>query len=338
MKRAILTSMMLAAGLFAQQPRVANAKLETKAAGSLEGEIQAAASRGTAMWVGYAFEQIADSNSCCYSGDGGGGCTLEGDKTWKGQPEGPIQLEGSKFGMVLVRLEGGAIKKVRHFSLTCDLEAGGLPFLWLTGVKASESLQFLKKQAVTEGRENAAVAAIAMHSGPGADQVLEEFLKPDQPVELRRKTVFWLGNSRGHQGVEVLKRVMRDDPSEKVREHAVFALSQSKDPEGMQVVIRTAKEDKSADVRSKALFWLAQRAGQKAVGPISSAIAEDPDTKVKKQAVFALTQMPKEEGIPALIKVARENKNPEVRKQAFFWLGQSKDPRAASFLEEVLGK
>jgi hypothetical protein len=34
--------------------------------------------------------------------------------------------------------------------------------------------------------------------------------------------------------------------------------------------------------------------------------------------------------------VARSNRNPAVRKQAFFWLGQTKDPRAIQFFEEVL--
>jgi hypothetical protein len=37
-----------------------------------------------------------------------------------------------------------------------------------------------------------------------------------------------------------------------------------------------------------------------------------------------------------LIDVARNNKNPEVRKQAMFWLGQSHDPRAVQFFEQVL--
>jgi len=36
--------------------------------------------------------------------------------------------------------------------------------------------------------------------------------------------------------------------------------------------------------------------------------------------------------------VARTNRNPAVRKQAIFWLGQSKDPRALQFLEEILTK
>ena len=52
--------------------------------------------------------------------------------------------------------------------------------------------------------------------------------------------------------------------------------------------------------------------------------------------MFALSQMPAEEGVPLLINVARTNSNPEVRKQAMFWLGQSKDPKALAFFEEVL--
>jgi len=89
-------------------------------------------------------------------------------------------------------------------------------------------------------------------------------------------------------------------------------------------------------VRGLALFWLAQKAGNKAAGTITEAIESDPDTDVKKRAVFALSQLPKDEGVPLLIQVARSNRNPVVRKQAMFWLGQSNDPRALAFIEEVL--
>ena len=54
--------------------------------------------------------------------------------------------------------------------------------------------------------------------------------------------------------------------------------------------------------------------------------------------MFALSQMPKDEGVPRLIEVARSHRNAEVRKQAVFWLGQSNDPRALTFFEEVLKK
>ena len=51
---------------------------------------------------------------------------------------------------------------------------------------------------------------------------------------------------------------------------------------------------------------------------------------------FCKTQTPKDEGIPLLIEVARTSRNPEVRRKAVFWLGQSRDPRALAFIEDVL--
>ncbi len=71
---------------------------------------------------------------------------------------------------------------------------------------------------------------------------------------------------------------------------------------------------------------------------VTNAIDQDPDTEVRKRAVFALSQMPKDEGVPKLIEVARTHRNAEVRKQAMFWLGQSGDPRALKFFEDILRK
>ena len=115
-----------------------------------------------------------------------------------------------------------------------------------------------------------------------------------------------------------------------------FALSVSHEPEALTEMIRMAREDESSHVRGQALFWLAQKAGQKAVSTITGAIENDPDTDVKKKAVFALSQLPKDEGVPKLIEVAKTNRNREVRKQAMFWLGQSKDPRALEFFQQIL--
>ena len=80
----------------------------------------------------------------------------------------------------------------------------------------------------------------------------------------------------------------------------------------------------------------AQQAGAKAAAAITDRIDNAPDTGAKKRAVFALSQLPKDEGVPLLVKVARTHRNPDVRKQAIFWLGQSNDPRALSFFEELL--
>ena len=144
--------------------------------------------------------------------------------------------------------------------------------------------------------------------------------------------------ARGKAGFRMLQKVAKSDSSSEVRSQVAFALSVSHEPEALNEMIRLAKEDESSHVRGQALFWLAQKAGQKAMGAITGAIENDPDTEVKKKAVFALSQLPKDEGVPKLIEVAKTNRNREVRKQAMFWLGQSNDPRALEFFEQVLAR
>lgn len=339
-----LILLLAALPLLAQQPRIVNAKFENKASSNLKADVDAAAARAVPLWIGWSVPQVAGAgNSCCSNSRDGQvitqGCALEPNTTMTQVSSGPIHLEGPSHAAILLRMESGKLDKVRFFGADCSLDAGGLPVVWLTGVKPADSINFLAdytKQHFEEHRKGGAIAAIAVHDDPQADRVLNEFVQPSQPEELRRSTVFWLGNTRGKSGFETLQRILKEDPSSRVKEQAIFAMTLTKDPRGMDTIIQAAKSDPNPDVRSKALFWMAQKAGRKALGAISSAVENDPDTKVKRQAVFALTQMPSNEGVPALIEVAKNNKNPAVRKQAFFWLGQSKDERATRFLEQVL--
>ncbi len=230
--------------------------------------------------------------------------------------------------------------KIRTLSEECQIDAGGLVVYWLTGVRPEESITLLSSylDTATDRKSDAPLSAIALHASPAADAALDRFTAATQPEQRRMQAIFWLGVARGRHGYEVVKRLAETDASDKVRERAVFALTQSKEPEAIDAIIGVAKNDRAIHVRSQALFWLGQKAGQKAVSAIRESIDNDPETEVKKKAVFALSQLPKDEGVPLLIQVARTNRNPEVKKQAFFWLGQSKDPRALGFFQEVLAK
>ena len=355
MKAVLVLAAALSLG-WAEQPRLSNARLETRAVRSgLAREFQSSASSENGpSWAGYAVRAIpSEHQMCCNASydDAAGnrccrGCALEGAKavgTVSAAP-GPVLLEASGDLFVLIRIENHAADRIRTFSPDCELDGGGLPFHWLTGVDAAESVALLSQFALHSADDahphrhlaDSAIAAIALHAGVAADRALETFVTPDQPESLREKALFWLGTARGRRGYEVLRRIVTEDASDRVREKAVFGLSVSKEPEAVPAIIAVAKNDGSPRVRGQALFWLAQKAGQKAAAAITEAIEGDPDTEVKKKAVFALQQLPPDEGVPLLIQVARTNKNPAVRKQAMFWLGQSQDPRAARFFEEVL--
>lgn len=334
-------------------PRIENAKLETRAAGaSLDATIRDIAKTAeTPKWVGYRVDQVAgEHGACCNNNwnDGNcGTCRLEREDGRMGVAtpvNGSIKLEGGRQLVVLYRLEARQVAKIRVASEDCTLDAGGLPFVWLTGVKASESVALLAtylrgvdfEDHGDHGIGNGALTAIALHADGSADQALDSFVKPDQRDGLRRQTAFWMGAARGKAGLAALQRMAKIDPSSDVRAHVAFALSVSHEAEALDEMIRMAHDDASSHVRGQALFWLAQKAGKKAVGTITGAIENDPDTDVKKKAVFALSQLPKDEGVPKLIEVAQTNRNAAVRKQAMFWLGQSNDPRALQFFEKIL--
>jgi HEAT repeat protein len=337
----------------ADAPHVENAKLESRAAGvTLESTIrELSAQASQPEWVGYYVDQVVGARETCCNNNWSDGycgtCRLEKENnfiTRTPDENHKLNLESAHRVAVLYRIDENKVMKVRVSSEECTLDAGGLRFIWLTGVKPTESVALLSSYVQSSNFEEHgshhlgrdALNAIAMHADESANRALESFVKPDRPEKLRKDTAFWLGAARGKEGLATLLQMAKNDPSSDVRSQVTFALSVSKESGALDEMIHMAHDDTSSHVRGQALFWLAQKAGKKAVGTITAAIENDPDTDVKKKAVFALSQLPKDEGVPKLIEVAQTNHNPEVRKQAMFWLGQSNDPRALQFFEKVL--
>ena len=222
-------------------------------------------------WIGYAVPAL--NNDASGRGDGWSErCRLEQqrvDPATNAPLPGPIRLEPAPNVMVLVRVQGAEIQRVRTLSGDCQVDAGGLQVYWLGDVNAAQSVEFLKS-AMRDHAESA-LSAMALHRDASASAAILDLAKTGAPR-----------------------------------------------------------------VRQRALHWIARRAESQAIGIISQAIDNDPDIDVKRQAVSALGQLPKNEGVPLLITLARSHTNPVVRKQAMQRLGQSNDPRALSFFEEVL--
>ena len=183
---------------------------------------------------------------------------------------------------ILARFEAGTLVRLRTATPDCEIDAGGLPVVWLDGVKPDDSAAWLTS---------------LINTIPGSGERYDRVVRP-----------------------------------------AVVALAMHEGTAATRSLVTIARDHTVSRMRSDALFWLGQRAGDQALPTIVEAIDRDPDTDVKKRAVFALSQLPKDDGVPKLIDVARSNRNPAVRKQAMFWLGQSNDPRALKFFEEVLLK
>jgi HEAT repeats/PBS lyase HEAT-like repeat len=336
-----------AIALSGQQPHVSNTQFNTEPAGAgLSATVDRFRHSSQQLWIGYEVPAQPRRHEASCS-------DLSGASTSDDGCCGEYRLERSDDSItnasqhsdpgnvyVLIRLDHGDITKVQPVMAGCHLNAGGIPFTWLTGVQPDDSARYLgqlAQQATTNRLMEGALAALAQHATPTATTVLASLATPSNTsAKLREQSAFWLGAERGHDGLVALRKLTKEEPDPKLREKLAFDISINSDPSATDELLTLAKSDSNSQVRSQAIFWLAQKAGKKASAAITDAIENDPDIQVKKKAVFALSQLPADEGIPQLIHVADTSREPELRKQAMFWLGQSKDPRALEYIEAVL--
>jgi hypothetical protein len=351
MKRHLIAIVICAStlALLAQQPKVSNTHFTVEPiGGTLTATVDRFRNSTEQLWLGYEVPALPQSHlfTCSNWSDSSAmddGCCgvyrLEETNYSmnRGDPTPPIQNIH-----VLLRLDHGQLIKIRPVMASCRLDARGVPFTWLTGVKPEESVTFLAQLATQASESNRsrvvdeALLSISYHATSEATSALAGIASSAAPIHLREQAAFWLGVQRGHEGFVALQELEKKTADTALREKLPFDFSQNSDPGAEDELLRMAKSASDAKVREQALFWLAQKAGKKATGAITDAIENDPETDVKKKAVFALSQLPKDESVPQLIHVADTNSNPAIRKEAFFWLGQSQDPRALAYLEQVL--
>jgi HEAT repeat protein len=319
-----------------QQPTVNHAQLTTQAADhGLSAALDTLKRQNAPLWAAYAIP-VSDGLSSGWRSNGVE--YLEEDH----HSDGNDGNESRSFdhAVILLRLDNGAVTKLRVESPDRQLDAGGLRFVWLTGVTPDDSVHTLaalaEQQDASKQLRDGVIFAISIHQTAAATQALISLAAPANPLDLREKAAFWLANQRGHDGLVAIQRFAHDDADPNFREKLTFDLTLSKDPAALNELIRMAHEDASPKVRKQAQFWMATKGGKLVAGDLRNAAENDPDTQVRKSAVFALSRLPSDEATTQLIQVADTSKDPAVRKQAVFWLGQSSDPRALDYLTKLL--
>lgn len=329
---------LVAAGvsLRAQQPAIVHAELTTKTAEhGLRAELQAAERTAAPVWVGYmipAAERISSgwgSDRTSY---------LEGDR-WTGEHQERENRPMQDHAVVLLRVSGGAVGKLRVESPDREIDAGGLRVVWLKDVAVEDSLRTLKELALRgdpRGLRDASVFAISIHRSAETTPALVSLASPANELELREKAAFWLANGRGKEGFAALQRFAQEDGDARFREKLAFDMTLSKEPGALDELIRMAHSDASPEVRKQAQFWMASKGGKQVAGDLRGLAEHDPELPLRKSAVFALSRLPGDEAATQLIQVPRSSQDPEVRKQAVFWLGQSRDPKALEYLTSLL--
>jgi HEAT repeat protein len=190
------------------------------------------------------------------------GCRLEGKGPFSVSGGDSVSLEDDRQAVVLLRAEARRVSRVRTFSWSCALDAAGLPVVWLTEVRAAESVRLLSSllEGESGGRDrlDGALMALSVHAEPAAVDALIEAARRGLSPHLRAQALFWLSQKAGQRATAAIARAVDEDPESQVRERAVFALSQLPREEAVPRLIALARSHRDPNVRRKAMFWLGQ--------------------------------------------------------------------------------
>jgi len=209
------------------QGRIDNAVTETRsAAQGLEPELRRVAARGGAVWVGYRVPIVAGQRRLCCSDsfadnacrlEGRGGVTMSvGDGLAAGSTR-RVTIEPPAEMLVFARFDAGQVVRLRTFTPDCDIDASSQPLVWLNDVKPNESIAWLAAlvamtPVVERERDSVArpaLAAIALHEAPESVPTLIQFARTSKNTDVRRQSMFWLGQSHDPRAVAFFEEILR---------------------------------------------------------------------------------------------------------------------------------
>jgi len=222
-----------------------------------------------------------------------------------------------------------------------DPEVRQQAVFWLGQVgseKAITALDSIVTKATDEELIEKAIFALSQIHSPRAQQALRDFAgRDDAPEDAREKAVFWLGQAHEADNAAFLRQLYGRLTNEDLKEKIIFSLSQMRSAENTRWLMDLALNQKEGiDLRKKALFWAGQTGAD--IADLVQLYDRTTDQEMKEQLVFVYSQRHEAAALDKMIDIARHETNRELRKKAIFWLGQSRDPRAAQALLEIINQ
>src|SRR5262249_31971815 len=122
----------------------------------------------------------------------------------------------------------------------------------------------------------------------------------------------------------------------RLKRQVIFALSQRRDEGNEAWLLDIARNDQeNLEVRKQALFFAGQMRGVNAAD-LTGLYDKMTSRAMKEQLIYVFSQRRETDVVDKMMDIARNDKDPEMRKKAIFWLSQSKDPRVAKFLMDII--
>jgi TolA-binding protein len=223
-----------------------------------------------------------------------------------------------------------------------DAEVRENAVFWLSQVDAPEAvaaLDSILQHGTDEQLQEKAVFALSQQRGTEAARALRTHLeRPGGSDKVKENIIFWLGQKRSAENAQYLRDFYAKTTSPALKEKVLFSVSQMSLEENARWLVGIAQNEREPiDIRKNALFWAGQMK-EVAFSDLAAMYGKLQNREMKEQLIFVYSQRQGTESVDKLLEIARTETDPELRKTAIFWLSQSRDPRVADFLLEVINK
>ena len=213
---------------------------------------------------------------------------------------------------------------------------------WLSQVgsaKATVALDSILLNSTNADLQDKAVFALSQIDSPEAGRMLRDYAeRAGAPEEVREKAIFWLSQQGDGANAGYLRTLYGRLTNEDLKEKVLFSISQIGGADNLNWLMDlAANEQEGVELRKKALFWAGQ-SDDVSLERLTGLYDRLKNRDMKEQMIFVYSQRNEGAALDKLIDIAKHEPDAELRKKAIFWIGQSHDPKAAQYLQEVVSQ
>jgi TolA-binding protein/HEAT repeat protein len=224
-----------------------------------------------------------------------------------------------------------------------DKEVREQAVFWLSQVPGEETVaaldSILQDPKSDPEIQEKAIFALSQHRSPRAAAILCTYSgRRDRPADLREKSIFWLGQRHSAENQQCLRDLYKSLDTDDLKEKVIFSVSQMGGADNYRWLMDIAlNQREDIELRKKALFWAGQGHSVD-VADLVRLYDSMSDREMKEQLIFVYSQRREEAALDKLFAIGKNDPDRELRKKAIFWIGQSRSPRAAQYLQELINQ
>ena len=179
------------------------------------------------------------------------------------------------------------------------------------------------------------IRALAEREDPRARAKLMDIARTGDTPELRIEAIRRLGD-RGRVAMEDLLALYTNETNLQIKQGLLRAFAENKDPKAQAKLFDIARGNDPMELRGYAIRVLGNRDDAQTTDQLVAMYDSEQNPQVKTALLRAFGDSQQKSAVRKLMMIARNDPSVEMRKMAVRYLGQSKDPEAMKFLEDLL--